>query len=69
MQKDLGEKWAKKLVYRKITLTIIIAFIGSLIVAIFRENKFVQFTGLIIVLLSPILSYIIIIKIFKLNTR
>ncbi len=60
MQRALGERWAKSLVYRKILLTVLIAFIGSLIVTIYQGNRTIQSIGLIIVLLSPILSYLII---------
>ncbi len=60
MQRASGERWAKSLVYRKILLTVLIAFIGSLIVTIYQGNRTIQSIGLIIVLLSPILSYLII---------
>ena len=66
MQSEGGVLWARKVVMTKIGLTILIAALGSLLVYIgyIIGDVGIKVTGLLITSLSPILSYIITIRIY-----
>ena len=67
MPQASGVEWSRRVVRNKIIITMLIAVIGSMLVIAGSSipDRIIVFTGLLLVLLSPIISYMIVLKYYR----